>query len=73
MAGTDDRGGLCTFAVLGTTFVEARLTAAAERHELPLALPETVALNGGPDRIRTGDLQRDRLACLATTPRARGE
>jgi hypothetical protein len=27
---------------------------------------------GGPDRIRTGDLQRDRLACLATTPRARG-
>ena len=22
-----------------------------------------------PDRIRTGDLQRDRLACLATTPR----
>ena len=28
--------------------------------------------DGGPDRIRTGDLQRDRLACWATTPRARG-
>ena len=26
---------------------------------------------GGPDRIRTGDLQRDRLACLAATPRVR--
>ena len=26
-------------------------------------------LDGGPDRIRTGDLQRDRLACLAATPR----
>ena len=24
---------------------------------------------GGPDRIRTGDLQRDRLACWAATPR----
>src|SRR5574338_368586 len=28
--------------------------------------------SGGPDRIRTGDLQRDRLACWAATPRARG-
>src|SRR6266545_1703192 len=27
---------------------------------------------GGPDRIRTGDLQRDRLACWAATPRVRG-
>src|SRR4029079_1742213 len=26
---------------------------------------------GGPDRIRTGDLQRDRLACWAATPRVR--
>jgi hypothetical protein len=26
-------------------------------------------LDGGPDRIRTGDLQRDRLACWAATPR----
>src|SRR5207344_1257205 len=25
--------------------------------------------DGGPDRIRTGDLQRDRLACWAATPR----
>ena len=30
------------FTVVGTTFVEARLTAAAERHGLALALPETV-------------------------------
>lgn len=29
--------------------------------------------DGGPDRIRTGDLQRDRLACWAATPRVRGE
>ena len=28
--------------------------------------------DGGPDRIRTGDLQRDRLACWAATPRVRG-
>jgi hypothetical protein len=28
-------------------------------------------LDGGPDRIRTGDLQRDRLACWAATPRVR--
>ena len=28
---------------------------------------------GGPDRIRTGDLQRDRLACLAATPRVRAD
>src|SRR5687767_4396151 len=34
--------------------------------------PHDQALDGGPDRIRTGDLERDRLACLATTPRARG-
>ena len=27
--------------------------------------------DGGPDRIRTGDLQRDRLACWAATPRVR--
>ena len=27
---------------------------------------------GGPDRIRTGDLQRDRLACWAATPRVLG-
>ena len=27
------------------------------------------AEDGGPDRIRTGDLQRDRLACWAATPR----
>ena len=26
-------------------------------------------MDGGPDRIRTGDLQRDRLACWAATPR----
>ena len=26
-------------------------------------------VDGGPDRIRTGDLQRDRLACWAATPR----
>ena len=26
---------------------------------------------GGPDRIQTGDLQRDRLACWAATPRVR--
>jgi hypothetical protein len=30
------------FTVVGTTFVEARLTAAAERHGLALALPEAV-------------------------------
>src|SRR3954454_1377960 len=29
-------------------------------------------MDGGPDRIRTGDLQRDRLACWAATPRVRG-
>ena len=28
-----------------------------------------VSGTGGPDRIRTGDLQRDRLACWAATPR----
>ena len=28
--------------------------------------------DGGPDRIRTGDLQRDRLACWAATPRVHG-
>jgi len=28
-------------------------------------------VDGGPDRIRTGDLQRDRLACWAATPRVR--
>ena len=28
--------------------------------------------DGGPDRIRTGDLQRDRLACWAATPRVLG-
>src|SRR5436309_14949401 len=27
------------------------------------------SVDGGPDRIRTGDLQRDRLACWAATPR----
>src|SRR4051794_30612151 len=30
-----------------------------------------VEIRGGPDRIRTGDLQRDRLACWAATPRVR--
>ena len=58
--------------VAGLGFVGAQLSPIAERHGLALALPEQVNLNGGPDRIRTGDLQRDRLACLATTPRARG-
>ena len=32
---------------------------------------EGEASDGGPDRIRTGDLQRDRLACWAATPRVR--
>ena len=32
---------------------------------------EEAGLDGGPDRIRTGDLQRDRLACWAATPRVR--
>ena len=31
--------------------------------------PSRVSGTGGPDRIRTGDLQRDRLACWAATPR----
>ena len=57
--------------VAGTTFVEAKLSPATERHGLALALPEDVRVwSGGPDRIRTGDLQRDRLACWAATPRA---
>ncbi len=32
---------------------------------------EESRVDGGPDRIRTGDLQRDRLACWAATPRVR--
>src|SRR5690349_18794526 len=33
---------------------------------------EEAVRDGGPDRIRTGDLQRDRLACWAATPRVLG-
>ena len=59
--------------VEGASLAGIELTPAAYQHGLTLALPEEVGVcYGGPDRIRTGDLQRDRLACLATTPRARG-
>ena len=36
-----------------------------------VALARDEGVDGGPDRIRTGDLQRDRLACWAATPRVR--